>query len=58
MSKKYIAFHDTTSFEFSGMNGDSIGIWRAITDFITKNSHWSIHERFTNNNGLTILKRL
>ena len=58
MSKKYIAFHDTTSYEFSGMNGDSIGIWRAITDFITKNPHWVIHERFTNNNGLTILMRL
>jgi hypothetical protein len=57
MSRKYIIFHDTTSYEFSGMHGDGIGIWMAITDFITKNPHWSIHERFTNNNGLTILKR-
>lgn len=56
-SKKYIIFHDTTSFEFSGMNGDTIGIWPAIEEFILENPHWSVHERFTNNNGLTILKR-
>ena len=56
-SRKYIAFHDTTHFEFSGMNGDSIGIWPAIEDFMKENPHWGVHERFTNNNGLTILIR-
>jgi hypothetical protein len=56
-SKKYIIFHDTTSFEFKGMNGDTIGIWPAIEEFLSENPHWSVHERFTNNNGLTILKR-
>lgn len=56
-SRKYISFHDTTSFEFSGMNGDTVGIWPAIEDFMKENPHWSIHERFTNNNGLTILIR-
>jgi len=56
-SKKYIIFHDTTSFEFKGMNGDTIGLWPAIEEFIDDNPHWVICERFYNNNGLTILKR-
>jgi hypothetical protein len=56
-SKKYIIFHDTTSFEFQGTNGDTIGLWPAIEEFITENPHWKIYERFRNNNGLTILKR-
>jgi hypothetical protein len=57
-SKKYIIFHDTTTFEFKGMNGDTIGLWPAIEEFINDNPHWSIAERFYNNNGLTILKRI
>lgn len=57
-SKKYIIFHDTTSFEFKGMNGDIIGLWPAIEEFMKDNRHWVIAERFNNNNGLTILKRI
>lgn len=34
------------------------GIWPAIEEFIHDNPHWVIHERFENNNGLTILKRI
>lgn len=56
-SNKYIVFHDTTSFEFGGFDGDKTGIWAAIKEFLEANPHWTIHERFTNNNGLTILKR-
>ena len=55
-SKKYIIFHDTTTFEFRGMNGDTIGIWPAIEEFLTNNKNWSIETRLENNNGLTILK--
>lgn len=33
------------------------GIWYAIEEFLTSNKNWSIKERFTNNNGLTILER-
>ena len=32
-------------------------IWLVIEEFISDNPHWSIHERYVNNNGLTILKR-
>jgi hypothetical protein len=57
-SKKFIIFHDTTTFEFKGMNGDTIGLWPAIEEFMSENPHWVICERFYNNNGLTILKRI
>ena len=33
------------------------GLWPAITDFLSTNLDWELHERFTNNNGLTILKK-
>jgi len=56
-SRKYIMFHDTTSFEFGGFDGDTIGIWPAVEEFLEANPQWILHERFTNNNGLTILKR-
>lgn len=61
--KKYLIFHDTTIFQ----NTDEIiienkiekfyGLWPAIEQFLESNINWKVHERFTNNNGLTILKR-
>lgn len=61
-SKKYIILHDTTTFEFSDENDNQQpgikGLWPAIEEFLTMNPRWVIHERYTNNNGLTILKRL
>jgi hypothetical protein len=33
------------------------GLWPAIEEFIENNNDWYIKERFTNNNGLTILAR-
>lgn len=55
-AKKYIGFHDTTIFETIG-EGGLPGLWPAIQEFLDENPHWEVHERFTNNNGLTILKR-
>lgn len=34
------------------------GLWPAIEEFVRDNKNWVIAERFTNNNGLTILKRV
>jgi len=31
------------------------GLWLAITEFLENNSNWYLIERFTNNNGLTII---
>jgi hypothetical protein len=43
----------------SGFPVDEInkGLWPAIVEFLEENTNWELHERFTNNNGLTILKR-
>jgi hypothetical protein len=35
-----------------------MGLWPAIGEFLEKHPEWKLHERFTNNNGLTILKRV
>jgi hypothetical protein len=60
-AKKYIIFHDTTAFEWIGESYegkvDEIGLWPAIEWFLENNTNWELYERFTNNNGLTILKR-
>ncbi len=57
---KYIIFHDTTSYELNGESYEGKreeGIWPAILDFIHHNPQWVIWERYTNNNGLTIIKK-
>lgn len=35
-----------------------IGLWPAIEEFLKNHEEWKIKERFTNNNGLTILERM
>lgn len=68
--KKYIILHDTVSFGFK----DELlyenyttdreetnlpkGLNFAINEFCLSNPNWYIHERFANNNGITILKKL
>ena len=44
----------------SGFTLDEInkGLWPAITEFLENNKEWYIKERFTNNNGLTVLARI
>lgn len=59
-SRKFIIFHDTTTFGEHGETfrvSNTIGIWPAIEEFLVENPHWKILERLTNNNGLTILER-
>ncbi len=34
------------------------GLWPAIQEFLEANPNWVLHERFTNNNGLTVLRRI
>lgn len=43
--------------EISGFSIEEInkGLWPAIDEFLANNPTWKIKERFTNNNGLTIL---
>ena len=56
-ARKYIVFHDTTSFEHQGEFGGR-GIWPAIQEFLQTHPEWQMIERRTNNNGLTTLKRV
>jgi len=44
----------------SGFPVDEInkGLWPAVQEFLDSNKDWVLHERFTNNNGLTILRRV
>ncbi len=46
--QKYIVMHDTTAFP---------EMWKAVEEFVEQGS-FQIKERFTNNNGLTILERI
>ena len=59
---KYIIFHDTEDFRYNPdtTNGDvnDMGIWPAIEEFLEKNKSWVIHEILSNNNGLTIIKKI
>ena len=34
------------------------GLWPAIEEFLSFNRNWTIKERYTNNNGLTILEKI
>lgn len=56
--KKYIILHDTTSFEMKGESAGFAGLWPAVIEFLSNHPEWEIHERYTNNNGLTILGRV
>ena len=67
--RKYICFHDTTTFAHSGESNESDhrwvgnltpnkGLWDAVTEFLDENSDtWELKKRYTNNNGFTIIKR-
>ena len=65
--KKYICFHDTTSYEYKdeplhhenswGKETSNKGIWPAIEEFLNSNPEWKLKERLTNNNGFTIIER-
>lgn len=58
-AKKYIIMHDTTTFGEQGERKPYKGLWPAIEEFLEDNKGvWALKERFTNNNGLTILQRI
>jgi hypothetical protein len=59
--KKYLVFHDTTTFGVHGetfKEPNTVGIMPAINEFLIENKDWVLHEKFENNNGLTILKKI
>ncbi len=54
----YIILHDTTSFEFVGETHGHHGLWYAVEEFLANHREWELYERFINNNGLTVLRRI
>jgi len=73
-AKKYLIFHDTHTYGTSGalyneantinfvhrleVDIDNKGLLPAIIEFMIINPHWTFHIHKTNNNGLTVLKRI
>jgi hypothetical protein len=72
-SRKYIILHDTTTFGENGEGIASTninivtgqieaiphkGLWPAVEEFLESNTKWKLKERYTNNNGLTVLERV
>lgn len=72
-AKKYIILHDTTTFGELGESGSTLninpvtgqmemmrlqGLWPAVEEFLKENKNWKLKERFTHNNGLTVLERV
>jgi hypothetical protein len=66
--RRYIALHDTTTFAYLGESHNyqcavrpqappRRGLWPAVEEFLACNPDWELRERFTHNNGLTILAR-
>ena len=67
--RKYIVLHDTTKYETQdegtwGRYNDQrtegkqkTGLWTAVEEFLQQYPEWVLKERYTNNNGLTILER-
>ena len=68
-ARKYICFHDTTSFahhaesnssdhKWVGKLTEDKGLWDAVTEFLDENSDtWELQKRYEHNNGFTIIKR-
>jgi len=55
--RRYIVVHDTETFGYIGEDRQSPGVSQAIEDFVLRRPEWRVVGVWTNNNGLTILKR-
>lgn len=64
--RKFMAFHDTVSFgerdedDYANVIKERYpkqGLNAAINEFLENNPQWEVAEIFTNNNGLTVLKK-
>lgn len=58
LSRKYLVFHDTSTFADRNEFSSTGGIWPAIQEFLDANPHWKIKEKFDYCNGLTVVERV
>jgi len=56
-ARKYIILHDTQTFGIAGETPGHKGLLPALQEFLESHPEWTVRERFTNNNGLTVLER-
>ena len=54
-ANRYIVLHDTLTFGKRGETGGE-GLRRAVQEFLSQNSQWSVTADFKNNNGLMVLE--
>lgn len=57
VARKFMIFHDTTLYARRGEDGSNLGLQDALDEFLLETDSWRVREKFTNNNGLTILER-
>jgi hypothetical protein len=55
--RRYIVLHDTTTFAADGETPGHRGLWPAVEEFLAEGT-FRLRQRFTNNNGLTVLERV
>lgn len=55
--RKFLILHDTQFFGATGEDGGE-GLLQPIAEFLTAHPEWEMELQLTNNNGLTILKRV
>jgi tetratricopeptide (TPR) repeat protein len=55
-ARRYIVLHDTTTFGERGEAEGQRGLWPAVEEFLAEGT-FRLKQRFTNNNGLTVLER-
>jgi hypothetical protein len=66
-ASRWIILHDTTTYadvgegytyECAAQPGEQRkGLWTAVEEFLARSPEWELRERYTNNNGLTVLAR-
>lgn len=56
---RWLLFHDTVTYGWIGQEGEpGTGINPGIEEFLRRHPEWQEYERFENNNGLLILRRI
>jgi len=59
-AQKYLVFHDTATFGDTDeveTSSKKKGLIKAISEFMDANTHWTIHQRYEDSNGLLVLIR-
>lgn len=56
-ARKFIVLHDTTTFGATGETPGQQGLWPAVEEFLAAGT-FRLKERYTNNNGLSVLERV